>query len=200
MKILWKCHYIILQLEHIVASMSPTSFLFQSQRCCNLMSLVLTYKTRSFTQLIWLWQKTTIAFTSGCSICHPYCDASPTAIFSISRFIVGGNVSSKSTPFYCSKPLAINLTFSFFNIPFILTSVLYTHLLVVGLFPSSNSTSYHILFFVMDSILLFHGLLPTWVQVATSLYVVGYSSMEQMYSFMCIGGPLIHFNSFDIHH
>jgi hypothetical protein len=108
----------------------------------------------------------------------------PQLFFSISRFIVGANVSSKFTPFYCSKHLAINLTFSFSNIPFIATLVLYTHLLVVGFFPSSNSTSYDILFFIMDSILLFHGLLPTWVGVATSLYVVGYSSMissmEQM--------------------
>jgi len=32
-------------------SMSPTSFLFQSQRCCNFMSLIFTYKTKSFTNL-----------------------------------------------------------------------------------------------------------------------------------------------------
>jgi hypothetical protein len=69
----------------------------------------------------------------------------------VAHLIVGEHVSWKLMPFVCSKPQATNLAFNFSTCPFVISSVLKTHLLVIFLLQASRSYSFQVWFFIIES-------------------------------------------------
>jgi len=112
--------------------------------------IIYTFYWRSLNSRRWFWHQD--------KICLVYFECSMDQ--TMWNFITNVKVFSKFTPHHCLKPLVTNLTFTFLCFLSRVCLMLYTHLTLIGFFPSGSSFSVQVsilwIDFIFYCIVYFH--------------------------------------------